>query len=51
MKVRDFFTKFPDESSCKAHFKVEREKPGVVCKWGGGGQGQEGSLEAPHGRI
>lgn len=32
MKIRDFFKKFPDEGSCKAHFKAEREKQGVVCK-------------------
>lgn len=32
MNIRDFFKKFPDESSCKAHFRSEREKQGVVCK-------------------
>lgn len=32
MKIRDFFAKFPDEASCKAHFKSEREKQGVACK-------------------
>ena len=32
MKIRDFFKKFPDEASCKAHFKSERDKQGVVCK-------------------
>ncbi len=32
MKLRDFFKKFPDESSCKAHFKSERDRQGVLCK-------------------
>jgi len=32
MKIQDFFKRFPDEASCKAHFKSEREKRGVVCK-------------------
>jgi len=32
MKIQDFFKKFPDESNCKAHFKSERDKQGVVCK-------------------
>ena len=32
MKIQDFFKKFPDEESCKAHFKAERDKQGVVCK-------------------
>jgi len=32
MKIQDFFKKFPDEASCKSHFKAEREKQGVVCK-------------------
>jgi len=32
MRIQDFFRKFPDEASCKAHFKAEREKQGVVCK-------------------
>ena len=32
MKIQDFFKKFPDEASCKAHFKSERDKQGVVCK-------------------
>ncbi len=38
MKIRDFFTKFPDEASCKAHFKSKREKQGVVCKRCGHGE-------------
>jgi len=32
MKIQDFFKKFPDEPSCKAHFKSIRDKQGVVCK-------------------
>ena len=32
MRIQDFFKKFPDEASCRAHFKTEREKQGVVCK-------------------
>lgn len=32
MKIQDFFKKYPDEASCKAHFKSERDKQGVVCK-------------------
>jgi len=36
MKIQDFFKKFPDEASCKAHFKAERDKQGVVCKRCGG---------------
>ena len=27
-----FFKQFPDEQTCKAHFKSEREKRGIVCK-------------------
>lgn len=32
MNIQDFFKKFPDEASCKAHFKAERDKQGVICK-------------------
>lgn len=32
MKIQDFFKKFPDEVSCKTHFKAERDKQGVICK-------------------
>lgn len=32
MKIRDFFKRFPDEMSCKTHFKSERDKQGVICK-------------------
>lgn len=32
MKVFEFIENFPDEDSCKRHFKAVREKAGVVCK-------------------
>ncbi len=32
MIIRDFFKQFPDENSCKVHFKAERDKQGVKCK-------------------
>lgn len=32
MKIQEFFKKFPDEASCKAHFKAERDHQGVICK-------------------
>ncbi len=32
MKLQDFFKKYPDEASCKAHFKAERDRQGVICK-------------------
>ncbi len=32
MKIRDFFKRFPDETSCKTHFKSERDKQRVICK-------------------
>ena len=32
MRIQDFFKQFPDEKSCKVHFKQERDKQGVVCK-------------------
>jgi len=32
MTIRDFFRKFPDEASCRAHFKSERDREGVTCK-------------------
>ena len=31
-KIQDFFEKYPDEASCKTHFKPERDKQEVVCK-------------------
>ena len=30
--IKEFFEKFPDEASCRAHFKQERDKQGVICK-------------------
>jgi len=38
MSIQDFFRRFPDEVSCRAHFKAEREKQGVVCKRCGHGE-------------
>ena len=32
MLIKDFFKKFPDEASCRSHFKTQRDKQGVVCK-------------------
>lgn len=32
MNILNFTTVFPDENSCKIHFKNQREKEGVVCK-------------------
>ena len=32
MKLLDFFKEFPTEDACKAHFKTNRDKEGVVCK-------------------
>lgn len=32
MNIFEFSKEFPDESSCKLRFKLEREKEGVVCK-------------------
>jgi hypothetical protein len=32
MNLLNFFKTFPDEASAKAHFKVNREKEGVICK-------------------
>jgi len=32
MIIRDFFKQFPDEMSCKVHFKSERDRQGVTCK-------------------
>ena len=31
MKVFEFIENFPDEESCKLHFKEVREKDGIVC--------------------
>jgi DNA-directed RNA polymerase subunit RPC12/RpoP len=32
MNIQNFFKKFPDQANCKAHFKAERDKQGVICK-------------------
>jgi hypothetical protein len=32
MKLLEFFQRFPTEDSCKADFKLAREKEGVICK-------------------
>ena len=32
MNIREFFNQFPNEEACKAHFKSERDKQGVLCK-------------------
>jgi DNA-directed RNA polymerase subunit RPC12/RpoP len=32
MKLTEFITQFPDESSCKLFFKQKREQEGISCK-------------------
>ncbi len=32
MNILDFIEVFPDETSCRTHFKSQREKEGVICK-------------------
>jgi hypothetical protein len=32
MNILEFINEFPDEASCKAHFKIQREHEGVICK-------------------
>jgi Zn finger protein HypA/HybF involved in hydrogenase expression len=32
MKIHEFTNQFPDENSCRMHFKLVREKVGIVCK-------------------
>ncbi|ALU26529.1 IS1595 family transposase [Myroides odoratimimus] len=32
MNISEFFNKFPDEETCKNHFRKYRDKVGVVCK-------------------
>lgn len=32
MKILTFERHFPDEASCKEHFRIQREKEGVICK-------------------
>lgn len=36
MNILRFFEEFPDEQSCRDHFKLKREKEGVFCKKCGG---------------
>ena len=32
MKIHEFSLRFPDENSCRLHFKMVRENEGVTCK-------------------
>ena len=32
MSLLEFISKFPDEASCRAHWKTHRENVGIVCK-------------------
>jgi hypothetical protein len=32
MRILDFYKEYRSEEACKAHFKANREKEGVVCK-------------------
>lgn len=32
MTILEFLQDFPDEHSCKVHFKVQREHQGIICK-------------------
>ena len=32
MTILSFLNEFPDESSCRLHFKLQREKLGIICK-------------------
>jgi len=32
MKILDFLNTFPDEDSCKEHFRLKRELRGISCK-------------------
>lgn len=36
MKLLDFYKRFPDEDSCRIHWKEEREKQGIICPVCGG---------------
>jgi hypothetical protein len=36
MNIIKFVSDFPDELSCKQHFKLLREREGIVCKQCGG---------------
>ncbi len=32
MNLLEFISKFPDESACKEHFRLQRESEGIICK-------------------
>lgn len=32
MTILEFLQHFPDEQSCKQHFKIQREREGIICK-------------------
>ncbi len=32
MTILEFLRKFPDNDSCKLHFRLQREQQGVICK-------------------
>lgn len=32
MNILDFMQEFPTDAACKAHFKIQREQEGVICK-------------------
>jgi len=32
MTILEFIQEFPDSQSCEEHFKLQREKEGVICK-------------------
>jgi hypothetical protein len=32
MRIHEFSELFPDEKTCKLHFKKEREELGIKCK-------------------
>jgi transposase-like protein len=32
MTIFEFSTKFPDDSTCRNHLRLEREKQGIICK-------------------
>jgi hypothetical protein len=36
MTILEFMNQFPDEASCRIHFKENREKQGIICKHCGG---------------
>ena len=36
MSLLEFMSRFPDEASCRSHWKKHREKVGIVCKRCGG---------------